>query len=966
MKKHLHKLLLFLLCLPLLQLQAKDVYGFMTGNGNVDQIPVGMYRFDSETHERESLSNIMVGFWGGAFGADTYYFIYSSDYQGFIYNGLGTFDFHTHQIGSVDASQPYQCSDMTYDVTTKTMYGIQIKNAGEDVPHTLITINPTTGMKTSIGKVATPIAALACNNWGELFAMGYDGNLYQVDKQSVELKLIGSTGIQTDQVQAQSMEFDRDTGILYWTCLTNHQDALIVKLNIYSDSPVIEQKVMMDNALIVGLHIPVAPIAPQAPAALNKLEVSSTGDKAVLKWVNPTQTYTGQALTELTKIEIVRNNEVIHTISQPTVGAEISWEDLDASHTKGNIRYVLYAYNEVGKSEGVTKKLIVGDDIPGIVTNFELTAEGNQAHLSWTAPTEGKNGGNLTAAHLRYTLTRMPDKKVFDNIEGTTWTDHTIETPAYYYYIIECYNTAGKGNELSSETQAIGLPIKVPFTTNFGNELLAAQWKIVNANNDNATWEWKNGKYVYPFSFSTEGDDHLISVPFYLESGVDYVVKYTIDAPNMFSNPEHFAIKVGDQVIEDLNKYNNKTPEERTVAFTVTQTGNYPFILSALSPKDNWQIAISSFAVEKMVTTDLALSGLKANTEDLKEGIPATLTAQVTNKGIESVLAYEVVLTDQNQNVLVSQSFKKKLNKGDEKIVTFDWNPQKEVKEITATVKVDDDMMPQNNQDQLKVYVLGQNESYVSYGEKTSKPYFFPFAFDGKKYAYSQAIYRKNELNMASATLNGISYDYDNYGAELTGKHIKVYLCNTDESSLKMSGWFEETDMTLVFDGIVDFVQGKHSLRLVFDQPFVYTGQHLAIYNQKLDDEAVGNINFYAQNYGGNEARTTIYMDNNPVVSMNLVQGSTMLNHITFRMQDIKTAIDHVATDNEDYGLTLNGDQLTLNQPVESITIYDMTGKLISKQHHTQQMSLKRCEQGIYLVNIVNGNDQLVKKIIKR
>lgn len=964
MKHLLQKFFILLLCLPVCQLQAKDIFGFMTGNGNPEQIPIGMYQFDSETLERESLAGLMVGFWGGAFAEDTYYFIHSSDYQGYIYNGLSTFDLTAHTVGSVDPSQFYQCSDLTYDVTTRTMYGLQIKSAGENIPHTLIAINLQNGMSTPIAQVSTPIAAIACNNWGELYAMGYDANLYRMDKQSGELTLIGSTGITTDQVQAQSMEFDRETGLLYWTCLNTAQDALLVKLDIYSSTPVIDQKVMTDNTLIVGLHIPVTPIAPQAPEAPSQLSVKSNGSKAMLSWTNPAQTYTGQPLGQLTRIEILRNNEIIHTIDNPQPGAEMTWEDTPGENLGNLIRYSIYARNEAGRSKGISQRLLIGEDIPSAVTDLKISTENGKARLSWTAPTVGQNGGELTPSQLRYTLTRMPDKKVFEGLQGTSFVDETIETSAYYHYNLVCYNKAGKSKPAASETLILGQPIEAPYSTDFSTELLAGQWKIINANKDKTTWEWKDGKFIYAFCFGSAGDDHLVSVPFRLEKGVNYAVKYTIEAPSMFSNPEHFALKIGNRVIEDLDQFNNEGPEERTVPFTVTEDGLYEFTLSALSPSDNWQIVISSFAVEKMVTRDLAISGLTVPTEELQEGIPATLSATIINKGIEAVSAYQVIWTDQEQHIIATQDFQEQLGPNASQSISLEWQPDKSVREITATVRLEGDRVASNNTAHKKVYVLGQDETYLERGEKTSQPDWFPFAFFGQKYSYAQAIYFKEELNMPATAINGICYDYNNYGAELAGKHVRVYLANTEENSLQQAGWFDESNMVQVFDGIVDFERGKHSLRLVFDQPFTYEGQNLAVYTQKLDDDSFGDIYFYAKNYEGSIPRTAIYMNNQPQVSMNLVKGSTMLNHITFRVPVTATSIENVVSGHTDFDWQIEGRRLMLSQEAESATVYDMNGRLIQKLQHTQTIDLTDSAPGVYLISLMCKGQQTVRKAI--
>lgn len=967
MRNFLHRFILVLLCLPILQLQAKDIFGFMTGNGKPESIPVGIYKFDSETLQQELLYNMMVGFWGGAYAVDKYYLITSSDYQGYVYDGLSSFDLNSRTLDVIDYSRPYQCSDMTYDVTTGTMYGLQIKYSGEAIDPTLIRIDLNNGKSSEIGTVSTPIAAIACNNWGELYGMGYNGNLYSIDKQSGALVLIGNTNIATDQSQAQSMEFDRETGILYWSCLNTSQDALLVKLNIYSSNPVIEQKVMKDNALIVGLHIPVAPIAAQAPAAPEQLKIKSSNGKAILSWKNPSRTSAGEELTQLTQIEIVRNHEIVHTIENPVPGAEMIWEDASNETTNGNFRYIIYAKNNAGRSEGLSQKLIIGDDVPGFVTDFKLTALNGKVQLTWTAPTVGKNGGQLTPKNLRYKLTRLPDKKEFTELSGTSFTDGTIETPAYYSYQIVCYNKTGKGNEVHSEKVVAGPELTVPYATDFSNEVLAAQWKVIDANQDQATWNWQNGKYVYPFSFSQNADDHLVSIPVTLQKDVNYAVKYTIHAPSMFSStPEHFTLKIGDQVLEDLRKFNNEAPEERTVTFTVAQSGNYSFTLSAYSPVDNWQIAISKFAIEMMVSKDLALTALTSDTKRPQEGKQMTISASVTNYGIESATSYEVVLTDQNSKVIAKQTIVEELPKSNTKVVNFEWNPDPNVKTLTASVKMEGDTIDSNNSIEKKVYILGENESYVPVGEKDSQPDMFPFAFDGLLYSYSQAIYLKNELNLPTTQIKGICYDYNNLSNDLPGKHIRIYLANTTSNSLQQTGWFDESEMTLVFDGIVDFKKGKHTLYLFFDQPFNHNGENLAIYTQKLNDNAKGNIYFYAKNYGENVPRTAIYLDDSPKVYPSLVQGSTMLNHITLRIENITTGIGDIAVGNGDYGMSLNGYTLSLDKEVSSITIYDMNGRLIEKATQTQTVDMTDYAPGVYVVNITDGQQQMSRKIIKK
>ena len=68
--------------------------------------------------------------------------------------------------------------------------------------------------------------------------------------------------------------------------------------------------------------------------------------KALLSWNNPTLNSKGGTLKpeELTKLEIYRNSELVHTISGLTTGADMTWEEVLS--TNGNYTYKIIPYNE--------------------------------------------------------------------------------------------------------------------------------------------------------------------------------------------------------------------------------------------------------------------------------------------------------------------------------------------------------------------------------------------------------------------------------------------------------------------------------------------------------------------------------------------------------------------------------------------------------------------------------------------
>lgn len=79
-------------------------------------------------------------------------------------------------------------------------------------------------------------------------------------------------------------------------------------------------------AQVVGLYIPFKKTNPNAPAEISDLQITpgANGElSAELSWTNPSLTFGGNKLTNLTKIEIYRNEQLVHEITNPTIGEKV-------------------------------------------------------------------------------------------------------------------------------------------------------------------------------------------------------------------------------------------------------------------------------------------------------------------------------------------------------------------------------------------------------------------------------------------------------------------------------------------------------------------------------------------------------------------------------------------------------------------------------------------------------------------
>lgn len=958
-------------CLSAAGAQAKDVYGFLTGSSNIEAYPVGMYKFSTTGSAAPELQQpLMFRFWGGAFAGKTYYMFLSDDFQGYMSEGLCTYDIKTKQAALGYAWQGYGCADMTYDCTGETMYGIMAMNGGEPTACTLITVNLDNGERTAIAELSDKLTAIACNAEGQLYGMSASGMLYSIDKCNGALAEIGATGITTDNTQAASMEFDRDTNQLYWTALDTGQQAFFAQLNP-ATGQVLERTQLKGNALIAGLHIPFNVINDNAPAAPVNLGYIKDGLEVMLMWTNPNLNYAGSELTmPLTKAEIYRNGLLIHTIDSPVPGNFVMYTDNVDPNANGEMKYEVFLYNEAGRGEGAVQKVPVGDDIPAAVSGLKAEQTDNGATLTWTAPTEGQTGGAINPDNLKYKVTRMPDALVVaDNIQQTTATDNTVTSPGYYWYEVVCFNASGASYPECSDTLALGGALAVPYNADLTNPLYGAHWMVADRNADGTKWTYnsQDGFFMYFSDFFNSANDALVSVPFTLQKGVPYVVNYTISAPSVIGSSEKFRIslaKDGMQTeIEYLDGYSNATDDKRKVPFTVSEDGQYTFIMEALSDADQFAIYIKGFSLSLQNSTDLAVTAVSGSTE-VNAGQEGTLTVTVANEGTTATEGYAITVTGQDGTLLGALNAGMPVQPGESVDNIVKWTAAAGATSLTVAVVADGDNIAANNTKTIDVCVVPEGEKYVEVGAADSHPTLIPFSFEGFKYSYSQTIYMQSETGCKPGYIKEVRLPYTNNSSTLAARHIKLMLGNTDRTSVQ-DGWTADSQLQTVFDGTVDFPAGQGTLIIVFSTPFEYQGRNLEVVWKKLDDMDMADVRFNAMNCGEGNLRTAIYNGYSEQVDLPSVEGSCMLCNMKMRVcEDAAVAISSVnATGN---GVAVRGGMLVAEgSRVAGITIADLGGKTVARTTGAA-VSVASLPQGVYVARISTpGQTQTVKIVIR-
>lgn len=545
----LRKILLGLLLLVGMTMQAQvDIYGFSI-NVN-DETQSGLVKFSST--DPESMQRVkLIEEWAtaGAWGGDAYYAMLSyATYP----KGLYIIDIETGEVVKQVADYMYNekvraAIEMSYDYTTGVMYMVTVSDDNPGVT-SFGAVDLITGEQTIINH--------DMKHYVVAMAIDKDGVIYGISNEGWVLRINKTTGVcetrykmDVTPFRRQSMEFDRKTGDLYWAYCTSSKMGMLKKLNIRKRTTV-DVGYIGNTAeeQVLGLYIPYSPCADGAPGKVDELKVFSdaTGLPVVtLTWKNPTITYSGEALTAIDKVEIYRNETLVHTVTEVQPGETSSWTDQLTSG--GNYTYKFLVYNAEGAGIPVSVSAFAGHDTPKEVIISSVTREGNNAvRLSWYPCVEGVNGGYLDLSSISYKVKRVSDGVVLvEGLTDTTFVDDTITELGRYQYSVEVVNADASSKSALTAYIVNGPARDLPFVTDFTNEVESQLWSIADADGDGTTFFWQynpnfkdQGFFYYQCEYTpaTNANDWIISPKYKFEAGKAYKAIVHVRPDDIYKN----------------------------------------------------------------------------------------------------------------------------------------------------------------------------------------------------------------------------------------------------------------------------------------------------------------------------------------------------------------------------------------------------------------------------------------------
>ncbi|MCB5235028.1 MAG: carboxypeptidase regulatory-like domain-containing protein, partial [Candidatus Cloacimonetes bacterium] len=218
-----------------------------------------------------------------------------------------------------------------------------------------------------------------------------------------------------------------------------------------------------------------------------------------------------------------------------------------------------------------------------------------------------------------------------------------------------------------------------------------------------------------------------------------------------------------------------------------------------------------------------------------------------------------------------------------------------------------------------EISIFGNGVHSISIGDGSQNA-LIPLNFYWKNSIF-QTIFTSTDLDGFIGMITGIKL-YNNFYSSLTNKPVKIWLAATTQTDLS-AGWISSNNMTLVFDGNVNFPSGENTISINFPDPFLFIegGNLVMLFNRPMDTEYHSSSDYFlCQTLGSTRSRND-YSDStdfNPA-SMDGGTLSGQFPKITFEV--IPGGVGHIEgiVRGED-GTPLPGVNVSLDLRVNAIT----------------------------------------------
>lgn len=518
------------------------------------QSQAGLYTVPTaDGQESRLLVKDVYATYGGVGIGDCYYEVFAEEFFGNVTGiYLNSYDLNAgKKLSSSQVAMGCASVGMALDPITNSVYGIFYNDDWSYLR--LGEIDLTEGTVTEIAPIS--------GNWAA-FSIGKDGTFYgirkimkgggddvvvagsqlcTIDRNSAAVTVVGETGYAP--YYSSGACIDPKSGRMFWTVSPADNTGLLCEVDLSTgEASLIHQ--FDDNAEYTGLYIPADTIEDDAPGAVEDIYAYFYG-AALSGYVEvkvPELTYGGDELSAPLTLHILENG-VEKESKFVSPGEEVAVKVTVSA--PGRYVFAAYVSNSVGDGPiSQYESIYVGADTPVSTTATLVYADGNM-NLTWLPVKTSVNGEYFNPRNVSYTVTRYPDNVVVaENIKVTSFFE-PIDVPEnltiYYYNVVA--KADGVPSAPARSNDVILGSLVPPFNADFDDNSIE-YWTIIDANDDNITWQPRDGAMASDYSTAIGKDDWLVTPPLHLEADSAYTLSFDTWA-GMSSHPEDLEVMLG-------------------------------------------------------------------------------------------------------------------------------------------------------------------------------------------------------------------------------------------------------------------------------------------------------------------------------------------------------------------------------------------------------------------------------------
>lgn len=667
----------------------KPLYGM-----NLDDYDSGFYSYDGPlvnysgpaqikaNGQHVKLGNTQIRTQAGCYYEGTFISIFrnwSSNIVEYAFYDPETWQTVGKQINYTFSSSNVFPSDVTYDPTTKRLYGCFLENTGKgfEIGTNFGYIDLTPELENwdepvkLIKDIGIRMHGIASTVDGTIYGVGIDYKLYQINKINGSLTEIGTIDFKIKPssfyLGYDSAEIDYDTNQIYFSYVDDEGDTFIVKI----DPSTAKSELVANYGYWSGgtgscdvfpsiFFKQTAAPANGTPSKVTDLTVlpSGTDLAADLTFTMPALDTDGGELSGDITWNVAVGETIVGT-GTAAPGTEVKAHVEVAE--RGLTTFVVYA--SAGENDGTpeAKTIFIGNDTPVIPSSPMVATDGKNVQILWDAAKPEHEGGQMTT--VTYLVVRHPDSHVVAEATPDTRINDVLESPykTCYTYSITPSSGGFTGESQTSRPFYGGEIFALPHTDSFTDEILFRQYPAIDANGDNNTWwiDTNRGAAVYS-SGSKNADDYLCIGPFEMTAGSKYNFEMTADG---HSNPESVAVCIGTDKA-DSSTFDTEIIPQTTLSpqlgamrlsgsFIPEESGRYYFGIHALSPGGRQNIYIYDINVTETGSgAPAAPAGLTATAASLEE---MTLKCTLPEKTLGGEKANLTSVAIYRDNVLLEE-----------------------------------------------------------------------------------------------------------------------------------------------------------------------------------------------------------------------------------------------------------------------------------------------------------------------